>query len=124
MKPLIAIVVGAALCCVGPLHPRLAAAAVCGDGILDPNEECDPGGGLHAFGDPSQETCGFGGSSIPGSECFFDLLQVQLPVCQSGALLRRQPVHDERPVRQRGPLQRGHGRGERHRLRRSHVDGM
>ena len=72
MKPLIAIVVGVALCCAGLLHPRLAAAAVCGDGILDPNEECDPGGAVHAFGDPSQATCGFGGSSIPGSECFFD----------------------------------------------------
>src|SRR6516162_2058246 len=72
MKPLVAIVVCAVLWCTGALHPRPVAAAVCGDGILDPNEECDPGGGLHHFGDPSQETCGFGGSSIPGSECFFD----------------------------------------------------
>src|SRR5262245_4718033 len=72
MKLLIAILAGAVLWCAGPLQPRLVAAGVCGDGILDPNEECDPGGGLHHFGNPSQEVCGFGGSSIPGSECFFD----------------------------------------------------
>src|SRR5262249_26310548 len=47
------------------------------------------------------------------------LLQVQLPVRQSRTLFRRQHVHDERPVRPGGPLQPGHGRGERHRLRRS-----
>ena len=73
MKLPIAILAGAVLWCAGPLQPRLVAAGVCGDGILDPNEECDPGGGLHHFGDPSQDVCGFGGSSIPGSECFFDL---------------------------------------------------
>ncbi|MFM8410861.1 MAG: hypothetical protein ACKOCT_11345, partial [Alphaproteobacteria bacterium] len=43
-----------------------ARAAVCGDGILDPNEECDPGGALHTGGDLSAPVCTTGGT------CFFE----------------------------------------------------
>lgn len=47
-----------------------AFAQVCGNGVVEQSEECDPGGPLHQQGNPSLPSCG-GGSSIPGSDCFF-----------------------------------------------------
>ena len=41
--------------------------AVCGDGQLELNEECDPGGALHLDGNPSLATC------TTGSNCFYAL---------------------------------------------------
>jgi len=43
-----------------------ARALVCGDGILDANEECDPGGSLRFGGDLSAATC------TTGSNCFYE----------------------------------------------------
>ncbi|HYC01255.1 MAG TPA: hypothetical protein VEC57_19135 [Candidatus Limnocylindrales bacterium] len=43
-----------------------AAASVCGNGVVETSEECDPGGGLYIEGDPSQPTC------TNGSKCFYE----------------------------------------------------
>jgi hypothetical protein len=41
------------------------AAGVCGNGILESSEECDPGGTLHVNGNPALATC------TNGNDCFF-----------------------------------------------------
>lgn len=41
--------------------------ASCGDGQLEPSEECDPGGALHLDGNPNLATCTTGG------DCFYAL---------------------------------------------------
>ncbi|MBI5506977.1 MAG: hypothetical protein HY899_19490 [Deltaproteobacteria bacterium] len=46
-----------------------AAASVCGDGILDGGEECDPGGALHINGDPALATCTTGGDCFYAHSC-------------------------------------------------------
>ncbi len=58
--------------CAGTFAPGGAAIAACGDGVVQGGEECDPGGALHRFGNPSLSSCdGGGGDGVPGSECFF-----------------------------------------------------
>jgi len=42
------------------------ALAVCGDSVLDANEECDPGGALYLNGDP------LAGSCSTGSNCYYE----------------------------------------------------
>ncbi len=62
------------LLCTGILQVHGAMAATCGDGIVGPSEECDPGGGLYRQGNPNSTPCdGGGGDGVPGSECFFAL---------------------------------------------------
>ena len=58
---IVALALGALL-----LAAPAARAAVCGDGILDPNEECDPGGSLRTGGDLAAATC------TTGSTCFYE----------------------------------------------------
>ncbi len=41
--------------------------AMCGDGQLEQNEECDPGGALHIDGNPNLATC------TTGADCFYAL---------------------------------------------------
>ena len=43
-----------------------AALAVCGDAVLNMNEECDPGGALHLDGNPNLASC------VNAGNCFFD----------------------------------------------------
>ena len=45
----------------------LLAAGVCGNGILESSEECDPGGALHVNGNPALATCS------TGNDCFYEL---------------------------------------------------
>ncbi len=49
----------------------MPALAVCGDGIVDANEECDPGGSAWCFGDPEQGACG--PPNCATSDCFYEL---------------------------------------------------
>ncbi|MBI5505926.1 MAG: DUF11 domain-containing protein [Deltaproteobacteria bacterium] len=51
---------------LGVLAAPATAAAVCGDAILDPSEECDPGGGTYVDGDPANGSCSTGG------DCFYE----------------------------------------------------
>ncbi|HYC55804.1 MAG TPA: hypothetical protein VEL28_12795, partial [Candidatus Binatia bacterium] len=43
-----------------------AARAACGDGNLEPSEECDPGGALYVDGNPANGTC------TTGNDCFYE----------------------------------------------------
>jgi hypothetical protein len=43
------------------------AAGVCGNGVRESSEECDPGGALHVNGNPALATC------TTGNNCFFEL---------------------------------------------------
>ncbi|HYC55179.1 MAG TPA: hypothetical protein VEL28_09605, partial [Candidatus Binatia bacterium] len=43
-----------------------AQASVCGNGVVEPSEECDPGGRLYFDGDPARESCTSDG------DCFFE----------------------------------------------------
>jgi hypothetical protein len=45
----------------------LHAAGTCGNGVLEPSEECDPGGTLRVNGDSTLATC------TSGNDCFFEL---------------------------------------------------
>ena len=59
-----------AVCVLGLLvvtSADLHAAGICGNGIVEPSEECDPGGSLHVNGDPTLATC------TTGNDCFFEL---------------------------------------------------
>lgn len=47
------------------------AKAGCGDGIVNSNEECDPGGGLFCNGDPSLGSCRTGAQCASGVNCYF-----------------------------------------------------
>jgi len=51
--------------------PAAAAVAVCGNGILDHNEECDPGGPLFCNGDPAAGACTTGAQCANGVNCYF-----------------------------------------------------
>ena len=53
-----------------PLYGR-AWASVCGDAIVDANEECDPGGGLFCDGNPSLASCTTGLQCAGGTNCYF-----------------------------------------------------
>jgi hypothetical protein len=50
---------------VGLVAPPDALAAVCGDGMVEGSEQCDPGGSLYEHGDPAEAAC------VSGSTCFF-----------------------------------------------------
>jgi len=56
----------AGLALIAGLFYAHVAFAVCGDGQLDPSEECDPGGALRIDGNPSLATCTTGGN------CFYE----------------------------------------------------
>lgn len=48
-----------------------APAAVCGNGIVESNEECDPGGTLYCNGDPSLGRCTTGAQCAGGVNCYY-----------------------------------------------------
>ena len=63
-------VVAAMLACILAGAPATAI-AVCGDGVVDENEECDPGGDRYCNGDPAQGACTTG-AQCPGSvNCYY-----------------------------------------------------
>jgi hypothetical protein len=45
----------------------LPAAGICGNGVVESSEECDPGGALHTNGNPDLATC------TTGNDCFYAL---------------------------------------------------
>lgn len=47
------------------------AEGACGNGIVNHNEECDPGGPLHCNGDPRLPTCRTGADCASGVNCYF-----------------------------------------------------
>ncbi len=49
------------------LTTDLHAGGICGNGVVESSEECDPGGALHINGDPALPTC------TTGSDCFYAL---------------------------------------------------
>ena len=58
-----------AVCVLGLLvvtSADLHAAGTCGNGVLEPSEECDPGGTLRVNGDPTLAIC------TTGNACFFE----------------------------------------------------
>ena len=57
------------LCLAGTAH---AVDPVCGNGIVEGSEECDPGGGMYCDGDPANQECQSGGEcSGSSSNCFY-----------------------------------------------------
>jgi len=58
---------------VGDLAPMGSAwaAGVCGNGIVESGEECDPGGDLHCDGNPSLPACSTGSQCLGGVNCYF-----------------------------------------------------
>lgn len=51
--------------------PSRPAAAQCGNGTLNSNEECDPGGAKYCNGDPAQGACSTGAQCAGGVNCYF-----------------------------------------------------
>jgi hypothetical protein len=52
-----------------PVHGE----GLCGNGTVNRNEECDPGGELHCNGDPSLPVCRTGADCESGVNCYFAL---------------------------------------------------
>jgi hypothetical protein len=51
--------------------PDAMAAGVCGDGVVEGGEECDPGGGLFCDGNPGLTACTTGAQCAGGTNCYF-----------------------------------------------------
>ncbi len=51
--------------------PATAVLAQCGNGTVDSNEECDPGGAKHCNGDPNLRTCTTGAQCGSGVNCYY-----------------------------------------------------
>ena len=63
-----ALLVGLIVCM--QLGGPASASGACGDGILDSNEECDPGGGLFCNGNPALGACTTGAQCMGGVNCY------------------------------------------------------
>ena len=52
--------------------PDARAAGVCGNGIVEGGEECDPGGGLFCDGNPGGTACTTGAQCMGGTNCYYE----------------------------------------------------
>ncbi|HJQ83309.1 MAG TPA: hypothetical protein VKA21_04490, partial [Candidatus Binatia bacterium] len=58
------------LCLAGTVAMPALAAAVCGNGIIEGGEECDPGGGLFCNGNPAAGSCTTGADCGGSTNCY------------------------------------------------------
>ena len=57
--------------CLGFASREVGAAGVCGNGVVEGGEECDPGGGLFCDGNPGASSCITGAQCGGGTNCYF-----------------------------------------------------